>query len=228
MKNTLLFAMFIILFQGCRKYDTVINDYVPPAGPTVTDIDGNVYEVITIGNQTWMKENLQVTHFNNGDPILMVTDQSEWINQSSAAYCNYKNSNNIASLFGRLYNWHAINDKRRIAPEGWHIPTNEDWMELEFHYGGVLTAGPLKETGTRYWASPNVGATNESGFTALPGGSRLDSTGFNDNGTRGYWWTTGESFAHFGWFRTMSYDESTLKPAYTSKTTGLSIRCIKD
>jgi len=228
MKKILPFAAIILLFPACQKDELSTPNLGTHDGSIVTDIDGNAYDVITIGAQIWMKENLKVTHYNNGDPILNVTDHIQWINQTSGAYCNYKNSNIIASIYGRLYNWYAVNDARKIAPEGWHVATNDEWMELEFYFGGVFTAGPLKETGTMHWASPNIGATNSSGFTALPGGARFDLNGFNENGITGSWWNTGETFAHFAWFRTVSNDESMMRPAFTTKTTGLSVRCIKD
>ena len=228
MKNILPCLVFLLGIQACQKDEPVTPEIVAPKGPTVTDIDGNVYHVIRIGNQTWMQENLKVTHYRNGDPIPNITEHADWINQTEGAYCNYHNSNMFASTYGRLYNFHAVKDERKLAPEGWRIPTNEDWMELEFQYGGVLTAGPLKETGTTHWASPNIAATNESGFTAVPGGSRGDEKDFNQDGIRGYWWNTSESFAHFAWFRTMSNDESMLNPGFTTKTTGMSVRCIKE
>ena len=149
---------------------------------TVTDIDGNVYKTIKIGNQTWMAENLRTTHYQNGDPILNVkaiSDPSEWGKQTSGAYCSYKNTTDLDSIatFGLIYNGFAIMDPRNIAPAGWHVPTDAEWDTLINYVaaGDAVTdsigvnsvaGGRLKETGTLHWLYP--AADNSSGFTALP------------------------------------------------------------
>lgn len=156
----------------------------PAPCPPVIDIDGNVYQIVTIGTQVWMAENLKVTHYRNGDVIPNVTDGPTWAGLTTGAYCEY--DNNVASVatYGRLYNWYAAVDTRNIAPDGWHVPSDEEWKQLETYLGmsqaeadaiglrGSDEGGMLKETGTSHWDSPNTGATNESGFTALPGGHR--------------------------------------------------------
>jgi uncharacterized protein (TIGR02145 family) len=155
------------------------------ASGTVTDIDGNVYETIQIGTQWWIKENLRTTHFRNGDPIPLVTDDTAWAGLSTPAYCEYGNDPANVTDYGRLYNWYAVADSRYIAPQGWHVATDEEWKQLEMYLGmsqseanltgirGTVEGGKLKEAGTVHWQSPNTGATNESGFTALPGGYRF-------------------------------------------------------
>ncbi|MFC1562338.1 FISUMP domain-containing protein, partial [candidate division KSB1 bacterium] len=156
---------------------------------TVTDIDENVYQIVQIGDQEWMVENLKVTRYRNGDAIPNVTDGSAWGGLSTGAYCTYYNNASNAAVYGHLYNWYAVDDSRGLAPEGWHVPTDEEWKELEMYLGmsqseadtsgwrGTDEGDKLKETGTSHWGSPNAGATNESGFTALPGGYRSISTG---------------------------------------------------
>jgi uncharacterized protein (TIGR02145 family) len=128
---------------------------------TVIDIDGNTYQAIKIGDQWWMAENLKVTHYRNGDPIPNVTDSTEWSNLATEAYCVYENDESIAETYGYLYNWYVVNDSRNIAPEGWHVPTDEEWKELEMFLGmsqseangtgwrGTDEGGKLKETSRR-------------------------------------------------------------------------------
>jgi len=148
---------------------------------TVTDIDGNVYKTVKIGDQWWMAENLKVRHYRNGDPIPHEINNVEWIMLTTGAYCYYDNDSSHAADYGALYNWYTVSDFRNIAPEGWHVPTDEEWKELEMALGisqeyadstewrGTNEGGKLKETGTTHWNSPNEGATNESGFTARAG-----------------------------------------------------------
>jgi uncharacterized protein (TIGR02145 family) len=151
---------------------------------TVTDIDGNVYQTVTIGAQVWMLENLKVTHYCNGEAIPDVTAVAPWAGLSTGACCVFNNAGSNVAVYGRLYNWYAVNDPRSIAPAGWHVASEADWQQLEAYLGmneadlnltgyrGTTEGGKLKEVGTMHWAGPNAGATNESGFTALPGGFR--------------------------------------------------------
>jgi len=212
-----------------------------PADPsTVTDIDGNVYQTITIGSQVWMKENLKVTHYRNGDPIPNVLELSAWTALSSGAYCNYDNDTTVAAVYGRLYNWYAINDSRNIAPEGWHAATEEDWQQLEVSIGispatvdsmgnhGTDEAGALKEADTTHWRSPNTGATNESGFTALPAGGRDVGTDFLALHECSFFWSCEEYDDDDALLRTMWYDESYLSRDPCQKEDGFSVRCVRD
>ena len=162
---------------------------------TVTDVDGNVYLTVQIGDQLWMAENLKTIHYRNGDAISKISDNTEWINNTnSGAYCYYKNNSDHKDVYGCLYNWGAVKDNRKIAPEGWHIPGDPEWRELiEFLGGSNVAGGKMKEEGTTHWLSPNTGATNESGFTALPGGDR-DGTGiFLNMGIGGIFWSSTDS-----------------------------------
>jgi uncharacterized protein (TIGR02145 family) len=139
---------------------------------TVKDFEGNVYKTITIGTQTWMADNLRTTKYRNGDAIPEVTDSSAWINLITGAYCNYNNTRNNDTIvsYGRFYNLYAVTDNRNICPTGWHVSTDAEWTTLTDYLGGASVAGDkLKEKGTTHWESPNAGATNEIGFTALPG-----------------------------------------------------------
>lgn len=207
---------------------------------TVTDIDGNVYQTIQIGDQCWMAENLKVTHYRNGDPIPNVTDDTEWAGLSTGAYCAYDNNESNANTYGYLYNWYTVNDSRNIAPEGWHVPTDEEWKELEIYLGmsqseadgiqwrGTDEGSKLKEIGIVHWNSPNTGATNESGFCALPGGCCNDSGYFYGMGESACFWSSEESSSRYAWRRSLDYDNSRVHRIYGSKPHGFSLRCVKD
>ena len=194
-------------------------------GEAVTDIDGNVYQTVTIGTQVWMAENLKVIHYRNGDAIPNVTDSTEWSNLTTGAYCNYDNDANNATTYGRLYNWYAVNDSRNIAPTGWRVPTEDEWTILSVYLGGrTVAGGKLKETGTTHWISPNTGATNETGFTALPGGIRVSSTCIAI-GIYGYWWSFHTLMPVH---RIMTYDSDNFDDQVCSKWCGISVRCLRN
>lgn len=200
---------------------------------SLIDQDGNVYKTITIGSQTWMAENLRTTKYRNGEAIPEVTDSTLWKDLSSGAYCNYENTKNIDTIAsnGRLYNWFAIKDSRQIAPEGWHVPTFEEWIVLETYLGGdTIAGGKLKESGTQHWRVPNVGGTNETGFTALPGGYRMKFGNFYSIGAYGYWWTATESATNtdLAWHRHLSHSYIMVGGCECGKGDGYSIRCVKD
>ncbi len=193
-------------------------------GGTVTGIDGNIYHTIYIGTQQWMVENLKVNHYRNGESIPNVTDNTEWLNLTSGACCDYNNTPGNSVTYGKLYNYYAIRDDRNIAPTGWRIPTEDDWTELSEYLGGRLVAGgKLKEMGTIHWTSPNTGASNETGFTALPGGCRI-SGAFNFTGIYGYWWAN-ETVPTY---QIMQFDNSKLDRYPCVENWAFSIRCLKD
>ncbi len=140
---------------------------------SVTDIDGNIYETVQIGSQIWMKENLRTTKYANGDVIPNVTDGNQWSNLTTGAWSCYSNNNQIQNLFGNLYNWFAVADQRNICPTGWHVPSDVEWITLTDYLGGESVAGGKMKSTAIYWQSPNQDATNESGFSGLPGGFRF-------------------------------------------------------
>ena len=197
---------------------------------TVTDIDGNVYSTVTIGSQVWMAENLRVAHFNNGDPIPNVTDSLAWDNLTTGAFCWYNNDSVMYdSLYGKLYNWYAVHDSRKIAPEGWHVPSYPELTTLANYLGGEnIAGGKLKEAGTTHWNSPNTGATNETGFTALPAGARDEGGAFNGIELWGILSSTTSSGSNNAWHRGMDYDASKLNPGTGPMKYGFSVRCLRD
>ena len=208
--------------------------------PTVTDYDGNVYQTVLIGDQCWMMENLKVTHYRNGDPIPHVTDGGIWSGLSTGAYCNYDNDPANVATYGRLYNWFAVDDSRKIAPAGWHVPTDEEWKQLEMYLGmsqaeadeevwrGTDEGGKLKESGTTHWNPPNEGATNESGFSALPGGYRNLSGNFASMGYTAYFWSSTEYDSYAAWYRSLHYGRSQVNRYHDYKRSGFSVRCVRD
>jgi uncharacterized protein (TIGR02145 family) len=195
----------------------------------ITDIDGNVYHTITIGSQTWMVENLRVTSFRNGDPVLQVTGNTQWCSLNSAACCNYNNDINIAKVYGRLYNWYAVQDTRNLAPVGWHIPTEPEWQTLIDYLGrDTIAGGKLKEAGISHWISPNNGATNLYGFTALPGGSRGYQGKFYNIEDGGAWWSATEHNSSFSQNISLSFNDAIVHHYNYPKVDGASVRCIMD
>ena len=229
---------FIMLSASCNKKS--------PTGAgnddnTLTDIDGNEYQIIQIGNQWWMAENLKVTHYRNGDAIPNVTDGPEWSNLTTGAYCMYDNSASNGNIYGYLYNWYAIDADHNIAPQGWHVPTDEDWKELEMFLGmsqteadamvwrGTDEGGKLKETGTAHWNDPNIGATNESGFSALPGGYHWHDDGsFHAINQMAKLWSSTEYNNLSAYYRTLWYNNSEVGRSHSDKRYGHSIRLVKD
>jgi uncharacterized protein (TIGR02145 family) len=198
---------------------------------TITDSDGNVYAVIRIGDQFWMRENLKTVNLNDGTPITHVTDSSLWNLYLTPEYCYYNNDKaTYNGTYGALYNWYAV-QSGRLCPTGWHVPTRDEWTSLITYLGGEDVAGwKLKEAGTNHWTSPNV-ASNESGFTALPGGVRHNITSystFGNIGLYGYWWSSNQYNGSF-YYDLMLYNYGTNGSIGTQVITdGLSVRCIKD
>ncbi len=205
---------------------------MPPSAQadTVTDIDGNVYSTVTIGTQVWMVENLATTRCRDGSPISNVPAGTAWAGLGTGAYCDYGNVSGNATTYGRLYNWYAVNDARGIAPTGWHVATDAEWTIVTEPLGGDgVAGGKLKEAGAVHWLSPNVGATNEAGFIALPGGYRAEDGTFFGSRFLGSWWSSTESGASDAWARGIFSDAIVVdRGGYYSKRVGFSVRCVRD
>jgi uncharacterized protein (TIGR02145 family) len=184
---------------------------------------------IVIGNQQWMKENLDVVTYRNGDVIPQVTDAAAWAGLTTGAWCYYSNSADNGTIYGKLYNWYAVNDSRGLAPQGWHIPTDAEWTTLGNLLGGdAVAGGKMKTTGTTRWNTPNTSATNESGFAGLPGGNRnSDGTYVNISGD-GSWWSATPSSSTVARFRQANYNSVLLNSGNAIMVQGYSVRCLRD
>jgi uncharacterized protein (TIGR02145 family) len=192
-------------------------------------IDENCIPSVTICNQTWMLKNLDISTYRNGDVIPEVQDNTTWSNLTTGAWCYVLNNTNYGLVYGKLYNWYAVNDPRGIAPVGWHVPTDVDWTELSDCLGGWEEAGgKMKEAGTTHWAFPNTGATNSSGFTGLPGSYRFIYGAFNTVGIIGAWWSSSEINTTDARYRYLSVFYNSLLSFDVNKGYGLSVRCVKD
>ncbi len=216
-------------FDGMDLQTTVnVRFEIIQGAGTVTDIDGNSYQTVKIGTQWWMVENLRVTHYRNGDPIPNIPGADDWMTLQSGALCYYDNDQDTSAVYGALYNWYALIDNRSIAPRGWHVPTEEEWNTLVNLLGDETNAGgSLKESGTVHWQSPNTGASNESGFTGLPGGIRDFDSGFFHIGKMGYFWFK-ESNSNNPVAKILSYDNNGVTQEGGEPKCGFSVRLIRD
>ena len=222
----LLIGMVIIITNSCKKDDS--NPPTDDSG-TVTDVDGNVYHTVTIGKQIWMVENLRTTHYNDSTAIPNLGGNSAWQSNTTGAYCWYNNDGAAAinSPYGALYNWYAVNTYK-LCPKGWHVPFNAEWDELINFLGGTSVAGgKLKEAGTTHWTTPNTGADNSSGFTALPGGYRLGNGQFGRLREWGHLWGASDDNTINAWECGIDFEESSTYRNYNNKGMGFSVRCIK-
>ncbi len=231
-------AFALMLFTGCAKGGPELIQQ----GEPVTDIDGNTYKTVKIGDQTWMAENLTVARYRNGDPVPGVADLDEWVTLETGAWCESDNDPEKGKMYGKLYNWYAVNDPRGLAPEGWRVPTEEDWQKLEQHLGMIPedveevefrgseqnVGGKLKETGTEHWSEPNTGATGETGFAARAGGYRDNDGPFNFFGKYAAFWTATEADHGRVWFRGMATNEKGVYRFSFNRKCGFSVRCVKD
>jgi uncharacterized protein (TIGR02145 family) len=205
-------------------------DNKPTAGGIVTDIDGNTYHTLTLGKQVWMVENLRVTHYRDGSKIHNITNNKKWSRLTSGAYCWYENNPAAyKDTYGALYNFPTINDPRGLCPEGWHVPTKSDWLTLEAYLGGrKVSGGKMKEAGSTHWNSPNIGATNESGFTGLPGGGRARLGWFGDVGEYATWWSSTQHDSTSAWHWGLSRKNAGIRANPGHSASGFYVRCVKD
>lgn len=219
LKMMAAFACMTILLTSCEDKE----DW-----ETVTDIDGNVYKTVTIGNQVWMAENLRTTTYNDGSPIPMVENDSVWSNLTTAGYCWYNNDETTnGSTYGALYNWYAV-DRFKLCPDGWIVPNDDEWRALEDYLTENGHEGAEGNTlkSTNGWPDPGNG-TDNYGFNALPGGVRYGSGSYDMVGSNGYWWTSSPHTITFSGFRMLSSNSSELERLATSKKCGMSVRCIR-
>jgi uncharacterized protein (TIGR02145 family) len=233
----LLLMFFVILMtSSCGEEETL--EPVKPETSTMTDIDGNTYVTVKIGDQWWMAENLKVTKFRNGDPIVNLADAAQWSSTQSPAYCLFEGN---AASPGLLYNAAAVSSQQNLAPLGWRIPTDEDWKKLEQHLGlssvdatswrGTDQGDKLKDLGTKSWTRfADVWGNNESGFTAKAGGCRMPNGVWGTPGlfATAFWWTSTEKESGKYWYRHLDYKRSDIFRQYGNGQYGFSVRCVKE
>ena len=211
---------------------TVAKAYGQPLKETVTDIDGNIYHTVKIGTQVWLTENLKTTKYNNGNTIPNITDETEWSNQTAGAYCDHSNTIANSGTYGKLYNFYAVANPGNLCPKGWHVPTENEWSTLVTYLGGENVAGgKMKEAGIIHWQGTNTSATNESGFTALPGGLRNKNGSFYSSiGSYGGWWSSSEYTYDnkVAFLRYMGNYDGGIYSKKEIKAFGLSVRCLKN
>ncbi len=228
MKNLALLLFLLPLLSSCKKEAKV----TPPL--TVTDVDGNVYKTVKIGTQIWMAENLKTTKYRDKSPITkIIIDNAAWTTDKIGAYCDYNNVAGNAKDYGHLYNWYAVANAKNIAPLGWHVPSTEEFKTLYDYLSNSKTltdaqiSNALREKGTVHWASPNDGATNSTGFTALAGGQRNDNGTFDNLGLGAYFWSFTDYLPDYA-YRSVIASPNFLNQQGFLKNPGFSIRCIKD
>lgn len=210
-----LYLMIIFLMAGCNS--------------SSTDHEGNAIESVTIGSQIWTAENLNVAHFRNGDPIPQVQDTDEWVKAGESgqpAWCYYNNDPANGEKFGRLYNWYAVVDERGLAPEGWHVPSDEEWTVLTESAGGMTQAGTNLKSKTGWQKNGN--GTDAFGFNAAPVGGRSGVNGFTGQGTVAVFWSTTSKSPSFAWYRVLHAHRTGVFQESDDKMSGFTIRCVKD
>ncbi len=217
MKTTSLFTVitFLLISASCLAQ--------------VTDKDGNIYKTIKLGNQEWMASNLNTGHFRNGDVVPEVKTLEAWKAALAAhkpACCYFKNENANGKEYGRLYNWYAITDPRGLAPKGWHIPSDKEWISLADQFGGKDVAGKKLKSASGWSYSGN--GKNESGFNAMPGGFRDDGGGFGYMGQAATWWTSTEKNAATAGSALLAHSNTLVSMEPGVKGEGRSVRCVKD
>lgn len=217
-KNTVMLSILIVAM--------IFSFGISSAFSQVTDKDNNVYQTVTIGTQEWLVENLNVEHYQNGDVIPQVQDAAEWKKLTTGAWCYYENNTENGKKYGKLYNWYAVTDSRGLAPEGWHIPGDAEFTILDEFLGGRDVSGGKMRT-TTLWEKEK-GGTNESGFTALPGGYCDESGKYKFIGKYGCFWSSTQNNTIAAWIRELHHNITDVKRDTYHKRCGLSVRCVKD
>jgi uncharacterized protein (TIGR02145 family) len=214
----LIIGIILVLGINCKK-----DEPPAPLATSVTDMEGNVYKIVTLGDQTWMAENLKVTKLNDGTPIT-----AEVFDITTPGYCWPDGLNGNKDVYGALYNWYSINSGK-LCPAGWHVPSRTEWQQLRDFLGDTLQGGgKLKEAGTVHWLPPNKGADNSSGFTALPAGIRYFEGSFASLLNYTCFWSATETGSGDRWYIGLYYGDSSVVMDHRIKTHGFSVRCLKD
>ena len=216
----LIFPLFSFIFVFCSA-----NLF---SQETVKDADNNEYSTIKIGSQVWMAENLKTTHYNDGNEIPQQTDKTKWATNKTAAFCWYDNDESNKAEYGALYNWYVVGTGK-LCPQGWHVPTTDEWTTLENTLGGADQAAPkMKEKGTEHWEMTYDNVTNESGFNARGAGFRNSDGDFTYKLSDACWWTATPGTQTYAKNRCFSFYTSVVSTRDIQRTNGYSIRCVKN
>lgn len=235
MHKLIYLTVFITLIFSCNKEEeeSIESHQINPVFSSVTDIEGNEYKTVIIGGQEWMAENLRTSTYCNGDQITNVISDNLWIDADYGAWSFYDNDSSYNEPFGKLYNFYAVEDERNICPCGWRVPTSSDWDDLIYYLKGYTVAGgKLKSKGLEYWEDPNLAATNESGFSALPIGGRTHTDGsFLPKNTDVIFWS--DSYSYYGSYPVsaiykLENDKASINKYHGMLTAGYAIRCVKN
>jgi uncharacterized protein (TIGR02145 family) len=216
------FRAFATNEQGTRYSNQLLENTTS----LVTDVDGNIYHGIKIGTQTWLNKNLMVTKYQNRDSVYEVIPDGLWQNLLSGGWSNIDNTSDNNETYGKLYNWFAVSDGRKLCPQGWKIPSDDEWTVLTSYLGGLdIAGGKLKSTGITFWQIPNAWANNLSYFTGLPSGYRDELGVFFGVGYYGLWWSSTSNGTE-AWSRYVYNEFNYASKETLSKNRGLSIRCL--
>ena len=239
MKKIAILLLGLVLNYSCSTSTDDNSPEINIDGPNVTDIDGNTYQSVTNCGLTFTKQNLNVSKYTDGTSIPEVTDPTQWENLTTGAWCYYSNTTANGTTYGKLYNWYAVVGiydaasatnqalRKKLAPTGWHVPTDNEWRQLRDCLGGESVAGG-KMKSTSLWQSPNTGATNESGFLGLPGGYRTNGGIFDSVGNYGFWWSSSEFNTTSAWIPYLKYYHGLSSRYHYYKGNGFSVRFLRD
>jgi uncharacterized protein (TIGR02145 family) len=232
MKKSIILSSFLsttLLFNSFAQKKVEVNFNKNIEYGEVSDKEGNVYKTVLIDNKTWLAENLKVTKYRNGDPIATTEFTKDISNELDPKYYwKFENKDSLFNIYGNLYTWYVLQDPRGVCPEGFRIPTDKDWVSLINSLDGNIVAGAkLKEVDFNHWMKPNANATNETGFTALPGGYRENDGKYYVLGFRGYWWSSKNNYVYIAWNTGLIYNNDILERIDFIKKNGLSVRCVK-
>ncbi len=231
MKSHILLLLSMFLLCSILAFSQELEEVETAAiQNSVTDVDGNTYKTVRIGDQEWMAENLRVTKFRNNAAIAHIDDAFDWSRLATPAWRWYQDdAEQYEADYGKMYNWFTVIDTQGLCPTGWRVPTDNDWITLMDFLGGIKLAGALlKEAGNDHWASHNSGATNESGFTGLPGGYCSSSGSFGEIGNNGFWWSSTEVNDKVASITILNYLDDKASIDTVTKRFGLSVRCVRE
>lgn len=231
----LAIALLMVVGYAAKESSDAGINHVPKSitiedsGP-VTDYDGNAYPTVKIGNQIWMAENLKVIHYRDGTPVPDVPDNDAWSKLKTGALCWMENDPiKYKDVYGALYNYYAVADRRKLSPVGWHIPTIDEWLILENYLGGKEVAGgKVKDIASKRWKAIHPGAENSSGFSAVPAGGRGQFGSPGEAGSYATWWASTSNNTNFAWHWGLHPDRPNIRSNPGHKASGFSVRCVKD